>query len=125
MLSQLALSDAVQAQPLAAVTVTLALPPVGGKLTLDGDTEKVHGTPACVMVTVRPAAVNVVLRAVVDMFAVAVNDTVPLPDPLAPLVMLSQLTLSEAVQAQPLAAVTEMLALPPAAARLWLVGATE
>jgi hypothetical protein len=50
--------------------------------------------------------------------------TVPLPLPLAPLVMLSQDADSDAVQVHPPAAVTEMFALPPTEGTARLVGAT-
>jgi hypothetical protein len=54
-----------------------------------------------------------VFCALVDVLAVAENDTVPFPDPLAPLVMLNQLAVSLAVQAQPLGAVTVAEPVPP------------
>ena len=48
------------------------------------------------------------------MLAVAEYDTVPLPEPLAPLVMLNQLADSVAVHVQPLGAVTVAEPVPPA-----------
>ena len=74
-----------------------------------------HDTPACVTVTVWPATVNVALRDEAAVFAVAVALTVPSPDPLAPLVTVSQDALLVAVQAQPVAAVSVTEPLPPPA----------
>ena len=51
--------------------------------------------------------------------------TVPLPLPLAPLVIVSQLESLVAVQAQPDVVVTAALAVPPAAAIVCVVGDTE
>jgi len=66
----------------------------------------------------------VVFWALVDVFAVAVYATVPLPEPLAPLVMVNQLTLSVAVQVQPLGAVTVAEPVPPALDNEMLDGET-
>ena len=57
--------------------------------------------------------------------AAALYCTVPLPDPLAPALMVSHEALLEAVQAHPDPAVTATLPVPPAAATLALVGAIE
>ena len=46
------------------------------------------------------------VRPVVALFAATLNATVPLPDPLAPLVIVNQLVLLVAVHAQPVSAVT-------------------
>ena len=72
-----------------------------------------HGAPAWVTVTVCPATVIVALRDAVAVFAVALTLTVPLPDPLAPLVTVSHDALLVAVQVQPVAAVTVTAPLPP------------
>jgi len=63
-----------------------------------------------------PPAVMVPVRLLVALLAATVNVTVPLPDPLAPLITVIQPTLLEAVHAQPpgLATVNELVP-PPAA----------
>jgi hypothetical protein len=66
---QLALSDAVQAHPLGAVTVSVAVPAVDGRLFEAGDTANVHAAPLCETVTVTPATVSVPVRELVDVFA--------------------------------------------------------
>ena len=62
--------------------------------------------------------------AVVVVLAVAEYDTVPLPEPLAPLVMLNQLAGSVAVQVQPVGAVTVAEPVPPALGNEMLDGDT-
>jgi hypothetical protein len=57
-------------------------------------------------------------------FAVAVTLTLPLPDPLAPLVTVSQLAPLVAVHVQPVGAVTVTLPPPPAATMLSVVADT-
>jgi hypothetical protein len=84
----------------------------------------VQPTAASVTATALPAIVIVVFCAVVDVLAVAEYDTVPLPEPLAPLVMLNQLAVSVAVHVQPLGAVTVAEPVPPALASEMLVGDT-
>jgi hypothetical protein len=84
--------------------------------------EKVQGA-FCVTVKVRPAIVNVPVRAF-PLFAATVNWTVPLPLPLAPDVTVIQDSPVVAVQAHPAAVVTATGdPAPPAAAIDWLVGA--
>ena len=62
------------------------------------------------------------MRGCVAVFAVALNATVPLPFPLAPLVMVSQVVLLlTAVQVQPVMAVTLVDPTPPLDATAWLV----
>jgi hypothetical protein len=69
---------------------------------------------ASVTVKVLPPIVNVPLRGDVVVFAAAENPTVPLPDPDAPDVTVSQLVLLElAVHAHPAGAVTPTLPVPP------------
>jgi hypothetical protein len=71
-------------------------------------------------VKVRPAIVIVPLRAA-PVFAATLNDTLPLPLPLAPLVIVIHVTLATAVHAQVLLdAVTVTVLAPPAAATVWL-----
>lgn len=119
--SQVAPSVAVHAHPVPAVTDTEPLPPAAGMLCVGADAAYVQAVPACVIVTIRPAAVSVALRAVVEVFAAAVKATVPVPVPLAPLVMVNQVAESVAVHAHPVPAVTATVALPPAAAKLCVV----
>ena len=76
--------------------------------------------PCCVTVNVLPAAVIVPVLAL-PLFGDTTYPTVPLPLPL-PEPMEIQLTLLEAVHAQPLADVTEMLPDPPAAVGFAPVG---
>jgi hypothetical protein len=64
-------------------------------------------------VKVWPPTVMVPLRDVVVVFAATVNDTVPLPDPLAVPVTVIHVTLLVALQAQPAPAVIENEPLPP------------
>jgi hypothetical protein len=75
----------------------------------------VHDAPAWVTVTVWPATVTVALCDNELVFAVAVRLTVPFPDPLAPLVTVSQLALLVAVHVHPAGAFNVTAALPPAA----------
>jgi hypothetical protein len=70
-------------------------------------------------VTVCPATVSVPVRGLVVIFTATLKVTVPLPVPLpAPPVRVIQLTLLDAVQAQPLVVVTVVVKGPPAAATL-------
>ncbi len=71
MLSQLALSVAVHAQPLGPLTVTLPVPPALVSAIVVGDTVNVHAAPASVTLTAWPATVNVVFCADEEAFAVA------------------------------------------------------
>jgi hypothetical protein len=80
-------------------------------------------TPACVTVKVLPAIVSVPVRDEVDVVADALNVTVPLPDPDAPDVMVSQpVLLLAAVHAQPAGALTDTVPVPPPEAILCEVG---
>ena len=73
MVIQLLVSVAVQAQPVAAVTLMLAAPPLVGLEALVGATAKVHGATALWdTVTVCPATVSVPLREVVAVLAATV-----------------------------------------------------
>jgi hypothetical protein len=73
-------------------------------------------------VKVAPAIVNVPVREVVAVLAVALMPTVPLPLPLAPDVTLNHVSLLAAVHAHPVPAVTLTVPVPPAAVIAWLVG---
>jgi hypothetical protein len=78
----------------------------------------VQAAAACATVKVCPAIVAVPVRVVVAGLAATVRATVPLPVPLAPLATVIHDAPLEAVHPQPLPAVTETLADPPAAAGL-------
>jgi hypothetical protein len=120
------LLTAVQAQPPGAVT---AVEPVAPPNTIDalvGASEYVHGAAACVTVNVCPPIVNVPLRCDEFGLAVALKLTVPLPVPLAPLVIVSHdVALLTAVHEQPPGAVTAVDPVAAPNASDALVGATE
>ena len=112
---QPALLVAVQAQPVAAVTVIVAVPAASDGFAEVGAIVGAQGAPACVTVKVLPAIVSVPVRALVVGFAVTLYVTVPLPLPLLPALIEIQDALLLAVQAQPVVAVTVTVPLPPAA----------
>ena len=122
--NQVAESVAVHVHPEPAVTVTEALPPAAAKLCVAGEATYEQAAPACVIVTSLPAAVSVALRAVVDVFAVALTVTVPFPDPLAPLVIVNHADVSLAVHVHPDSAAIATEPPPLAAARLTVPGDT-
>jgi hypothetical protein len=113
--------DAVHGHPLMAVTDTLPVVALA-------DTDVALGLIAyvqpglCVTGNVRPAMVNVADRDVVDALAATEYETAPLPAPFAPAVTVSHDALLEAVQAQPVAAVTLTLPVPAVPPSDTLVG---
>jgi hypothetical protein len=80
-------------------------------------TEAEGEAAAWATVTVAPATPSVPERDAPLLLAMPYV-TVPLPEPLAPVAMLSQVALLVAVHVQPAPAVTETLAEPPAAVAL-------
>lgn len=84
------------------------------------------GVPFWVSVTVWPATVSCMVRAVAWPFAVTCSITVPLPVPLPPLVIETQFTfgLSAAVQVQPVWDETLMFTVPPDVPTLGVNGET-
>ena len=79
----------------------------------------------CVTVCVCPAMLMVAVRSG-PVFAAVRKATVPLPDPLAPLVIVIQPCDGVAVQLQPDAVVTAIdVASPPAAGTVWAGGAID
>ena len=62
-----------------------------------------------------PPAVIVPVRVSELAFAAALNPTDPFPDPLAPLVIVIQVSVVAAVQLQPVGAVTVIVPVPPPA----------
>jgi len=100
---------AVQVQSAGAVTAIERVSPPTGDVRLVGlmaVTQGVVPTPACVIVTVRPATVRVPLRCDVAELAVAEKETVPLPVTGVGEVIDSQLLFALADHSQPAAAVT-------------------
>ena len=81
-------------------------------------------TPFWVTVTVWPATVSVPVRCEVEVLAVALKVTVPLPDPLAPPLMVSHAALLVAVHVHPVAAVTLVVDDPAAEVSAAEVGET-
>ena len=71
--------------------------------------------PACVTVNVFPAAVIVPVRESELAFAAAVKPAEPLPDPVAPEVIVIHVSVVAAVQLQPVGAVTVIVPVPPPA----------
>jgi hypothetical protein len=71
--------------------------------------------PACVTVNVLPPIVIVLVRDAVLAFAAAVKPAEPLPDPVAPDVIVIHVSVVDAVQLQPAGAVTVIVPVPPPA----------
>jgi hypothetical protein len=78
----------------------------------------------CVTTTLCPATTIVVVRSDAVVFPVKVIATVPLPFPVAPLVMLNHDADSDAVHVHPLPAVTAIVVVPPTEGTARLVGVT-
>ncbi len=112
---QLALSVADHAHPACVVTAIVPVPPAGSSVMLRGLTVNVHAAAAWSTVNVLPAIVSVAVLADVTVLTAAVNDTLPLPLPLAPLPIVAHEAPLVAVQPHPAAAVTVTELLPPAA----------
>jgi hypothetical protein len=108
------LVDAVHEQPCGAVIATDRVSPALPTFWLVGAIEYVH-PPSCVTVNVWPLTVMVALRCA-PVFGAALNATVPLPLPDAPLVSVSQLvSLLAALQPHPSAVRTSNVPVPPPA----------
>ena len=125
MVNQDSLSVAVQLQPAVVVTFTLAVLAVAAGFSEVGATENTHGAAAWVTVTVCPAIVSVAVRVDVIVLAAIEMSTTPLPEPLAPDVIVNQDELSVAVQLQPAVVVTFTLAVLAVAAGFSEVGEAE
>ena len=115
------LSEAVHAHPGSVRTSNSTCAPAAGTFALVGTSVNVQPCP-WFTVNVRPAIVSDPERdgPVVD---AAVNRTVPFPVPLSPEEIVSHGALLVAVHAQPGAAVTATLPLPPPEATDWVSGA--
>ena len=113
----------VQAHPVDAVTF---VEPVAVPAAIDwlgGEMEYIHCAPACVTLNVWPPMVSVPVRALVSGLAAALNATVPLPVPLAPLVNVNHdVLLLTPVQGHPVGAATPVEPVPPVDAMDWLGG---
>jgi hypothetical protein len=118
-----ALLTPVHAHPASVVTVVEPVPPPATTDWLVGESEYVHGAAACVTVNVWPAMVRVPVRELVFGFAAALNPTVPVPLPLAPLVTVNHdVLLLTPVHAHPACVVTVIVPVPPPATTDWLAG---
>jgi hypothetical protein len=106
---------AAHAQPAAAVTVNEPDAPAPAIVVFVGDSTYEHVLAAWVTVNVFPAIVNAPVRCTLTVLGATLNVTVPLPLPFAPAVMVIQLRVLDAVQAQPAPAVTLADPVPPAA----------
>jgi hypothetical protein len=110
------LLTAVHAHPDAAITLVEPVPPSARTDWLTGETEYVHGAPACVTLNVCPPIVSVPVRCVVFALTAALKATVPAPVPLAPLMTVSHgVLLLTPVHAQPVGALTAVDPVPPPA----------
>lgn len=118
-----ALLVAVQLQPAAVCTSNDPDPPFRGTFVLPDDSAKEHPCP-CVTVKVRPAIVSAPERGGPP-DAATLNRTVPLPDPLAPDVIVTQSTALEAFHPHPSPADTVTVPVPPPASTDWLSGEIE
>ena len=110
-----AVVDDVHAHEEVVVTVMVPEPPPAGTFTASGDTVKEHDALGSVTMKLLPAMVSIPVRDVPVVFAAAVKPTLPLPLPLAPLVMVIHDAPLVAVHAQPVAVVTDTVPVPPAA----------
>ena len=121
-----ALLDAVHAHPAGAPIDVVIDPPLAPTELLTGVSAYVQGAAAWFTVKVCPPIVNVPCRVCVAAFAVAENDTEPLPLPLVLPVTLNQLGASlAAVHEQPAGAVIAVDPVPPPAATDALIGESE
>ena len=117
-----ALLAAVHAQPVAAVTLLLPLPAAAVTDCVAGEIDGEQAAAACVTVNVAPAIVSVPVRLEATVFAATLKPTVPLPEPVAPLVTVIHAALLAAVHAHPVGIVTSLLPVPAAAVNDWLAG---
>lgn len=106
------------------VVVTATLPVAPAAATLADVCESTNAGAACVTVTVRPAIVTEPERLAVVVFAAAAKKTLPLPEPEAPALIVSQDVLVVAVRAHAAGAVTAAEYVPPSATALTLAGVT-
>jgi hypothetical protein len=114
--------EVVQAHVDCVVTVIVPVAPLGGTVTVSGETENVHDAAASLTTKLLPAIVSVADRDCVVGLDAAVNPTLPEPLPVAPLVIVTHEAPLAALQLHPAIAVTVTVPLPPLAASEVLVG---
>src|SRR5262245_55397910 len=111
--TQLTLLVAVHEHDVPVVTDRLPVVPVDGAEMLVVDSKAVQLLLAWLIVTVWPATVSVPLRGAPVEFTATLYVTVPMPDPLAPPVIVTQLTLLVAVHEHDVPVVTDRLHVVP------------
>ncbi len=115
------LVDEAHVQPLWVVTLNVPVPPDAAGVRAIGLTTNEQAAD-CVTVKVLVAIVTIALRAAAVVFAATLKLTVPLAEPLAPPVTVTQLAPLVAVHAQPDVVVTAAVPVPAAAPNARLVG---
>ena len=120
---QASLLEAVHEHPGEVFSVVLSVPPAAGAETPDGNRLKEQAVPSWLTLTARPATSTVPSRAA-PVLAATEKEAVPDPDPELPAVMVIQVALLAALQAQPPTVFTLTEADPPAAPMVMLAGAT-
>jgi hypothetical protein len=111
--TQLLPDEAVQLQVDWVVTLIEPDTPAAGAEINEGVSVKVQDVPASVTLNVLPAIVRVAALDRVLGFATTLNVTVPDPLPVAPLEIVTQAALLDAVQLQPADVVTVTVPVPP------------
>jgi hypothetical protein len=123
---QLGVPNVLQEHPAVVVTAIVPVPPSAETVIDNGFTVNVQAVPAlCVTRNARPAIVTEPLRCNTVVLAATVTVEFPLPVPLAPAVIESQLVELLVLHAQPLPAVTAMVTASPAAGDKRVVGEIE
>jgi hypothetical protein len=115
------LVDEAHVQPVSVSTVNVPVAPAAAGVKVNGLTTNVHGAD-CVTVKVFVAIVRIALRAAVVVFAATLKLIVPLAEPLAPPVAVTQLAPLVAVHVHPGVVVTATVPVPPVPANAWLDG---
>jgi len=109
-----ALLVAIHAHPLPLLTATVPVAAADvANVTINGEIEKLHGVPGCVIVNVLPAMVSEPVLVALPVFAATLYATFPLPVPAAPTPTVTHESLLMAVQLHPALAVTATLPLAP------------
>ncbi len=98
-------------------------PPVGEFVVGADSVTAAPPVPCCVIVTADPLTVSVPVRSAAPVFDATVNCTVPLAEPDAPCEMVMKAEPLVAVHAQPLAAVTAIVPVPPSELKVAALGA--
>ena len=108
------------AHPDSVVTAIEPVLPGCVALMVRGLTVNVHDAATCVTVNVLPAIVSVADLPTVVTLAAAVNPTLPLPLPVAPLVIVTHDAPLVPVQLHPAVVVTATVPVPPVAGTAWV-----